>query len=107
MVEVDKRLKPACCTPAYDGAVINTDTDEVGFEGFAAAQQGLGVLGFGYLWVSCRGVSWYTSAYDGAVINTDTDEVGFKGSAVLQLCSRVQGCWGFGTCVFRVVSSSI
>jgi predicted molibdopterin-dependent oxidoreductase YjgC len=28
MVEVDKRLKPACCTPAYDGAVINTDTDE-------------------------------------------------------------------------------
>ena len=29
MVEVDGRLKPACCTPAYEGAVINTDTDEV------------------------------------------------------------------------------
>lgn len=29
MVEVDGRLKPACCTPAWDGAVINTDTDEV------------------------------------------------------------------------------
>jgi len=30
MVEVDGRVKPACCTPAWDGAVINTDTEEVG-----------------------------------------------------------------------------
>lgn len=29
MVEVDGRVKPACCTPAWDGAVINTDTEEV------------------------------------------------------------------------------
>jgi hypothetical protein len=29
MVEADGRLKPACCTPAWEGAVINTDTDEV------------------------------------------------------------------------------
>ncbi|WIA24002.1 hypothetical protein OEZ85_013628 [Tetradesmus obliquus] len=29
LVEVDKRLKPACCTPAHEGAVINTDTEDV------------------------------------------------------------------------------
>jgi predicted molibdopterin-dependent oxidoreductase YjgC len=29
MVEADGRIRPACCTPAWDGAVINTDTKEV------------------------------------------------------------------------------
>jgi hypothetical protein len=29
MVEVDGRIRPSCCTPAREGAVINTDTPEV------------------------------------------------------------------------------
>ncbi len=29
MVDLDGRVRPACCTPAYEGAVVQTDTPEV------------------------------------------------------------------------------